>query len=503
MISLQYYEDKAFEIANLSIPDRKIIPENEPVFSVDLNSREITVPSAYRNFAVYGEHNAETIWFAFDRYFDGVDLMGKRVGLQYSNALGEVGLLPGTLIYEQNTEGKNPTILIGWKIGSELTSVIGALKISIRFFEINDTDLVYNLPTKTATVYVEEGQYITDESDNLNPSKDSLSQLVSRIEELYKNNELTGLDYTTASNKPVLNDVTLLGKLYTNKTKAQAATGVVNDSVAKHWIPVDYADLVNPPMINGNKLTPETTSQDLGISIDVDTALNITSTRPVENKVITNKFNSIEETLSGFETSIQDLWDELDGMTFIPLSINEFYHTYGFAEKGSTVNSLDFKWSLNGAATALSLEGQSLTPTLMEKTLNNLKLKEDKEFTLSATDRKGNIASAKANLIFTYKVFNGVAPEPSEYDSNFVNSLDGTLQTTRESNIMVNATTGKFIFYCVPTSYGKCTFTSGGFSGGFTKVKTISYSNVYGITEEYDIWKSDISGLGDTNVIVS
>ena len=495
MISLQYYEDKAFEIANLSIPDRKINPENEPVFSVDLNSREITVPSAYRTFAVYGEHNAETIWFAFDRYFDGVDLMGKSVGLQYENSIGKVGLLPGVLRYEQNTEGKNPTILIGWKIGAELTDVPGALDISIRFFEITDTDLVYNLPTKTARVFVEEGQYITDESDNLNPSKDSLSQLVSTIEKLYKNNELTGLDYQTAMNKPVLNDTTLLGKLYTNKIKAQAATGAINDKVSNHWIPISYTDLVDFPMINGHKLEPNSTSKSLEISVDVDDTLNDKSTNPVQNKVITTKIKSVENT-------IKELQEELDGMTFIPLSIANFYHTYGFAEKGSTVETIDFEWLLNGTATNLSLNDENLSPTSTGVSINDT-ITDNKLFTLVATDRKGNTSTATTELIFTYKIFNGTSQEPEVYDNTFLNSLNSALQNSRVNTLNVNARENEYIYYSVPSSYGDCIFTVGGFVGGFKKVATIPYTNGYGVTVNYDIWRSDYANLGQTNVTIS
>ena len=79
----------------------------------------------------------------------------------------------------------------------------------------------------------------------------------------------------------------------------------------------------------------------------------------------------------------------------------------------------------------------------------------------------------------------------------------GELQTSRETTIDVTAGAGQYIYYAVPTSYGDCTFTSGGFTGGFTKVATVSYTNIYNVTTNYDIWKSDYAGLGTTSVIVS
>ena len=52
MISISSYTDKLQEIKNLSIPDRKIDPEKEPVFSVNMNTRKISVPDIFRNLAV-------------------------------------------------------------------------------------------------------------------------------------------------------------------------------------------------------------------------------------------------------------------------------------------------------------------------------------------------------------------------------------------------------------------------------------------------------------------
>ena len=503
MISLQYYQDKTVEIANLSVPDRKIDPEKEPVFSVDLNSREITVPSAFRQLAVYGDHKAETIWFAFDRYFDGEDLMGKSVGLQYINALGQTGMLPANFVYEHKAEGKNPTILLGWQIGSELTSVVGSIEISIRFFKLTDTDLIYSLGTEPFTVQIAEGLFVTDESENLNPSKDSLSQLVARIEELYKNNEMAGIDYSTALNKPSLNDITLLGKLYTNIDKAKGATAAIEDNYLDHWIPVSYNDLLERPRINGHELTGNLTSKDLEISVDVDDVFSDISTNPVQNKVISVEINNINGDIDALSDTVRSIQEELEGMTYIPLSISDFYHTYGYAEKGSTVNEMTFEWTLSGNAVSLTLNDNNLDVVSNNTTLSNLGLKEDTEFTLLAIDRKGNEVTATTDLLFTYKVFYGAIDLPIEYDNEFINSLTGELQLTREKDFTVTASDLQYIYYAVPAEYGDCIFTSGGFTGGFTKVATIPYTNQYDVTVNYDIWKSDYSGLGNTNIIVS
>lgn len=496
MISTESYELKINEIKYLDNPKRTVDPEKEPVFQVDLNTKKITVPSAFRNLAVRGDHNAEVIWFAFDPIFDGELLEDKSVGLQFVNAINRTGLIPSQYHqYDSNTNGK---LLVGWPITQELTEAAGTIEISIRFYDVSDVDMTYSLGTEPVKVNILEGLYVTSEDENLTPPADSLSQLVSKIEKIYQNNQATQIDYSQAQNKPSINPEgpnrrVLLGKMYTNKQKAMTEypTGY-----EEHYIPISYNDLNDYPMINGHPLTPNSTSTSLGITVPVDNELSSSSRNPVENKVVYSAIESIVQDLDAVK-------EELEGMTYVPLSISNFYHTYGLAERGSTVNSITFEWKLNGNAVELILDEDELDVTQTSITLENLKLEEDKKFILVAKDRKGTEVSATADLLFAYKVFKGTSSEPIEYNSDFLNSLSGELQLTRENNFNVNAGVGEYIYYAVPSSYGDCIFTSGGFTGGFKKVATLSHTNDYGSVTNYDIWKSDYSGLGDTNIIVS
>lgn len=510
MISLEYYVDKIEEISNLSLPDRYIDPENEPVFNVDLNTREIKVPSALRQIGVVGDHNAETIWFAFDRYFDGEDLMSKAVGIQFKDAVGLTGMRPADYRQDQLDSTGKPMLLIGWKVPSDVTYVAGQVTLAIRFYTVTDTDVTYSLGTENAEVWIDDSLYVKDEDENINPPRDSLSQLVARIEDLYINNQLQTIDYETAANKPRINDTTIVGKMYTNEEDARKATALVDDSIDRHWIKIKYKDLLDPPSINGIPLTGNKTDSELGIKVEVDTSLSASSTNPVQNAVVTQNINSINAEIAPMQTdiesllaSVDSLWEELDGMTYIPLSISEFYHTNGLAEKGSTVNELTFKWALSALPLSLSINDLPIEDVAaVETTLTGLDLTEDTTFTLKAVDKR-SVASKDTELIFTYNVYCGVASEADSYTGAFLEQLLGELQTSRETTIDVTAGAGQYIYYAVPTSYGDCTFTSGGFTGGFTKVATVSYTNIYNVTTNYDIWKSDYAGLGTTSVIVS
>ena len=500
MISINNYTDKLTEIKNLAIPDRVIDPEKEPVFSVDLNTRKITVPSEFRNLAVQGDHNAEMIWFAFDPFFDGQELEKKAVGLQFTNAISRKGMLGSNYRYMHTNANNKKTLLLGWYITKELTEAAGTIEISIRFYDVTDVNMTYSLGTESVRLNILDGLFITDESEDLIPPADSLSQLVSRIEEIYQNNQATAIDYDVAKNKPSINNSELRGRMYTSEQDARDAFG---SGYIEHYIPVSYTGLKDVPMINNIPLVGNKTSKDLNISVDVDSQLDTGSINPVPNKVIALEVNHINQSISTIEGDLQKIVEELEGMTYIPLSISEFYHTYGLAEKGSLVSAIPFQWKLGGNAVELTLDGKSLEVTQTSTTLEGLSIENDKEFTLIAKDRKGTEVSATTNLLFAYKVFKNTASEPFEYNSDFLNSLEGELQLTRESNFNVNAGIGEYIYYAVPSSYGDCIFTSGGFTGGFKKVATLSHTNDYGSVTNYDIWKSDYSGLGDTNIIVS
>ena len=154
MISLGYYEDKMVEIESLDVPDRIIDFKTEPYFKVNLNTREVTVPADFRELAVYGDHNAETVWFAIDRWFDGVDLTTKVAGIQYENEIGDKALLKfdyKEIINDDGdadkTESDKPVIMLGWKIPYDVTKVLGQLTLSLRFYEVADGELKYNIGT--------------------------------------------------------------------------------------------------------------------------------------------------------------------------------------------------------------------------------------------------------------------------------------------------------------------------------------------------------------------
>ena len=73
---------------------------------------------------------------------------------------------------------------------------------------------------------------------------------------------------------------------------------------------------------------------------------------------------------------------------------------------------------------------------------------------------------------------------------------------TFRNTFNVSCGDGQYVYFAIPTRFGTPTFSVGGFSGGFVKVSTLDFTNKFGYTEPYDIWKSENSNLGKITVVV-
>ena len=498
MITSKEYSSKLDELKELNYTNRPIIPEKEPVFNVYLNTRRIVPPQDFSVLAVKGEHLAETIWFTLDRYFDGQDLAQprKKWAVQYINALGEENLAPITYKYvgDQNIGGKtdsyeddiaptdkDSTLKLGWDIHYDLTKEAGYVTIALRCFESNDgvDELTYNLETEPISLRIVKGLHITDQNNEniMNPPRDLLSHLVEKIDDLYSNNTLTGLDYNQINEitLPRIDNVMIKGNVSSEK-----------------FTNIDYNKLQNKPSIKvdgvdyiiGGEVPIEVTK------IDVDNALK-DSENPVQNKVINNRIKSIDE-------EIQKLWTEVGDMTYIPLKINEFTNNVNYMEKNHLLTGpITFNWEVEGnvanqeikyveGGTILSIEDvEARTFSHNFGTFTN-----DATFTLTVKDKKDNPTMANTQIIFTYKVFYGAAVAPDgDYTSDFITNLEGSsLQETKETTFTIDRAENEYIYFALPQSYGTPVFSVGGFEGGFgnSPIKTITYNET-----NYDIWRSD------------
>lgn len=204
--------------------------------------------------------------------------------------------------------------------------------------------------------------------------------------------------------------------------------------------------------------------------------------------------------LNEIEDKLKAHQEALDELLYVPLTINLTSNIQTTLEIGTTINSVVFNWSYNKDIVSQKFNNQALEPSLRTYAYNLL-FNSNKSFKLEANDSKNDF-----NKSISFNFLNGRywgVSSSNIYDSDFIKTLSKELSSSKGKTFTVDCGEGQFIFYCVPTRFGNCSFKVGGFEGGFTKVSTIQYTNHSGYVESYDIYKSSNSNLGNTTVVVS
>lgn len=208
---------------------------------------------------------------------------------------------------------------------------------------------------------------------------------------------------------------------------------------------------------------------------------------------------------SELEKRMAEMESKMDALLYKAIEITSFTNSVGTRIYGETVSSVTLTWAINKTPVTLTLDGEPLEPAATgEQAVSGLSItmSTPKTWTLVATDAKGNTATATTGVSFCNGIYYGAAAEPAVYDSAFVRGLTERLSASKVS-FDFNAGAGQYAYYCLPSRLGGCTFSIGGFTGGFSLVDTISFTNRAGYPESYYIYKSDYPNLGARSVTVS
>lgn len=181
--------------------------------------------------------------------------------------------------------------------------------------------------------------------------------------------------------------------------------------------------------------------------------------------------------------------------------IKTFTATPASVEIGNSTASVTLAWTFNATPSSLTLNGvsKSVSSTGETVTATDNGTTHQVKYTLATS-----VGSKEVTFNFYPKVYYGVATIPGTVNSAFVIGLsNGVLAGSRARTFTVDATSGKYIWYAVPTRYGACSFKVGGFDGGFEAAQTVSVTNASGNTENYYVYRSTNPSLGNTTVVVS
>lgn len=133
------------------------IPSDEPVYKIDLNTREVQVPEF---LSVLEDHNSEVIWFKVDRFYDDYDLYGATCWIQYRNALKEEYIAYTTpKVIDDNDHN---TLYLPWPISGPVAKAAGNVTFSFQFFKLSEDKkrVYYSIHTKPATGKILHGLHV-------------------------------------------------------------------------------------------------------------------------------------------------------------------------------------------------------------------------------------------------------------------------------------------------------------------------------------------------------
>lgn len=134
-----------------------MLPLGEPHFVINADTRNISVPSAFRTAGGVGLANdqiAETLIFEIDRYYDFVDLATTGIYIQWHAPAGENQDSASEITLVDYDERK---IRFGWPLTRRVTEVDGKIQFSVRFILKNlNGDVVYSFNTLPATIEIKK-----------------------------------------------------------------------------------------------------------------------------------------------------------------------------------------------------------------------------------------------------------------------------------------------------------------------------------------------------------
>lgn len=132
-----------------------ILPLDEDVFTIDANTRRITVPTSFANngISVQSDEISEVIYFKVDRFYDATDLYMQDIMIEWKAPNGLSGYSVPTIKILDETANY---VVFGWALSSKITSKAGNITFAVRFYQYDQelSKIKYSLSTLTQTAKI-------------------------------------------------------------------------------------------------------------------------------------------------------------------------------------------------------------------------------------------------------------------------------------------------------------------------------------------------------------
>lgn len=213
-------------------------------------------------------------------------------------------------------------------------------------------------------------------------------------------------------------------------------------------------------------------------------------------------YSNLNNRLGNYDEVLKNINNQISDILYKPISILSLTNDKNVVEIGSILTRVVLSWNLNKNPSKQKVDNQEIDNILREYAIEK-SITKDTTFTLEVTDERGTKATKQTSITFLNGIYYGVSDVDIKDSQGILNLSNKVLSNSKNRNINVNCGNGQYIYYCLPNRLGNCKFVVGGFEGGFNKTKTISFKNSKGYTENYDIWKSTNTNLGNTNINIA
>ena len=194
--------------------------------------------------------------------------------------------------------------------------------------------------------------------------------------------------------------------------------------------------------------------------------------------------------------ALDAIWAKLD---YIKPEILSFTMTPSTTiyEVGSSVDSLNFAWTLNKDVITQTLTDCTITVDDRSATYST-PITSNKTFTLTVGDGENSV-SKNLSVSFQNKIYWGNAAIPAEFNSEFILGLQNNKFTTaKKGNYSMNIGADEYGFIAFPSSFGTLvSWYIGGFETTVESCGEISFTNASGGITNYSIYRTGRSGLGN------
>lgn len=202
------------------------------------------------------------------------------------------------------------------------------------------------------------------------------------------------------------------------------------------------------------------------------------------------------------ELDYDTLEARVEALEYKNLVISSFKADVMQAEIGRVLSTIKFTWNLNkDPSEYLKFNDTTISTSARSHTLTGQNVTSNKTYTLKAKDRFHNEVKQTATIQFYKPTFYGAASYSGTVTNAFILSLTKSLTTIK--TFAKTAGANQYFWYAIPSSMGTCEFKIGGFSGGFILESAMQFTNSYGHTEEYLVYRSDNSNIGYNTIDIT